>query len=162
MHHITIWVSLYNDWVHSYHPRVGKAWSEHSLIIIIVCCLSLFTYYHYLSFVFKCKYKIAYIMEYFLVGLTFHISLFLLIVLPSRLNFLMRVFGSLLLSRKNDELRKEAVDALCCLAHALGEDFTIFIESIHKLLLKHRLRVLFLLSSTYNSTRNMSVAYFVL
>ena len=95
-------------------------------------------------------------------GLTFHISLFLLIVLPSRLNFLMRVFGSLLLSRKNDELRKEAVDALCCLAHALGEDFTIFIESIHKLLLKHRLRVLFLLSSTYNSTRNMSVAYFVL
>jgi hypothetical protein len=44
--------------------------------------------------------------------------------------------------RKNDELRKDAVDALCCLAHALGEDFTIFIESIHKLLLKHRLRVL--------------------
>ncbi|KAI7751844.1 hypothetical protein M8C21_030979 [Ambrosia artemisiifolia] len=42
--------------------------------------------------------------------------------------------------RKNDELRKDAVDALCCLAHALGEDFTIFIPSIHKLLLKHRLR----------------------
>ena len=43
--------------------------------------------------------------------------------------------------RKNDELRKDAVDALCCLAHALGEDFTIFIASIHKLLLKYRLRV---------------------
>ncbi|KAJ6983967.1 hypothetical protein NC653_022250 [Populus alba x Populus x berolinensis] len=42
--------------------------------------------------------------------------------------------------RKNDELRKDAVDALCCLAHALGEDFTIFIPSIHKLLLKHRLQ----------------------
>ncbi|KAF8410288.1 hypothetical protein HHK36_002814 [Tetracentron sinense] len=42
--------------------------------------------------------------------------------------------------RKSDELRKDAVDALCCLAHALGEDFTIFIPSIHKLLLKHRLR----------------------
>ncbi|KAB1208603.1 Serine/threonine-protein kinase TOR [Morella rubra] len=41
---------------------------------------------------------------------------------------------------KNDELRTDAVDALCCLAHALGEDFTIFIPSIHKLLLKHRLR----------------------
>ncbi|KAL6013172.1 hypothetical protein ACLOJK_003664 [Asimina triloba] len=40
----------------------------------------------------------------------------------------------------NDELRQDAVDALCCLAHALGEDFTIFIPSIHKLLLKHRLR----------------------
>lgn len=47
------------------------------------------------------------------------------------------------LSRKNDELRKDAVDALCCLAHALGEDFTIFVPSIHKLLQKHRLRVLF-------------------
>ena len=44
--------------------------------------------------------------------------------------------------RKNDELRKDAVDALCCLAHALGEDFTIFIPSIHKLLQKYRLRVL--------------------
>jgi FKBP12-rapamycin complex-associated protein len=47
----------------------------------------------------------------------------------------------LVIFRKNDELRKDAVDALCCLAHALGEDFTIFIPSIHKLLLKHRLRV---------------------
>lgn len=47
--------------------------------------------------------------------------------------------------RKNDELRKDAVDALCCLAHALGQDFAIFIPSIHKLLLKHRLRVLCLL-----------------
>uniref|UniRef100_A0A2P2LTC6 Serine/threonine-protein kinase TOR n=2 Tax=Rhizophora mucronata TaxID=61149 RepID=A0A2P2LTC6_RHIMU len=46
----------------------------------------------------------------------------------------------LVLDGKNDDLRKDAVDALCCLAHALGEDFTIFIPSIHKLLLKHRLR----------------------
>ncbi|XP_042517087.1 serine/threonine-protein kinase TOR isoform X2 [Macadamia integrifolia] len=46
----------------------------------------------------------------------------------------------LVLDGKNDELRKDAVDSLCCLAHALGEDFTIFIPSIHKLLLKYRLR----------------------
>ncbi|KAK8706592.1 hypothetical protein V6N13_050150 [Hibiscus sabdariffa] len=46
----------------------------------------------------------------------------------------------IVLDGKNDELRKDAVDALCCLAHALGEDFTIFIPSIHKLLLRHRLR----------------------
>ncbi|CAA0807435.1 Serine/threonine-protein kinase TOR [Striga hermonthica] len=46
----------------------------------------------------------------------------------------------LVLDGKNDELRKDAVDALCCLAHSLGEDFTIFIPSIHKLLLKHRMR----------------------
>lgn len=46
----------------------------------------------------------------------------------------------LVLDGKNDELRKDAVDALCCLAHALGQDFAIFIPSIHKLLLKHRLR----------------------
>ncbi|KAL5705931.1 non-specific serine/threonine protein kinase [Ranunculus cassubicifolius] len=46
----------------------------------------------------------------------------------------------LVLDGKNDELRKDAVDCLCCLAHALGEDFIIFIPSIHKLLLKHRLR----------------------
>ncbi|XP_065870624.1 serine/threonine-protein kinase TOR isoform X2 [Euphorbia lathyris] len=46
----------------------------------------------------------------------------------------------LVLDGKNDEIRKDAVDALCCLAHALGEDFIIFIPSIHKLLLKHRLR----------------------
>ncbi|KAM7263834.1 hypothetical protein ACFE04_001517 [Oxalis oulophora] len=45
-----------------------------------------------------------------------------------------------LLPLKNNELRKDAVDALCCLAHALGEDFTIFIPSIHKLLIKHLLR----------------------
>ncbi|KAM2510739.1 hypothetical protein EV2_035938 [Malus domestica] len=44
----------------------------------------------------------------------------------------------LVLDGKNDELRKDAVDALYCLAHALGEDFTIFIPSIHKLLLRHR------------------------
>ncbi|KAL2349528.1 hypothetical protein Fmac_003528 [Flemingia macrophylla] len=46
----------------------------------------------------------------------------------------------LVLDGKNDELRKDAVDALCCLAHALGEDFTIFIPSIHKLLQKYRIR----------------------
>ncbi|XP_027362305.1 serine/threonine-protein kinase TOR isoform X2 [Abrus precatorius] len=46
----------------------------------------------------------------------------------------------LVLDGKNDELRKDAVDALCCLAHALGEDFTIFIPSTHKLLQKYRLR----------------------
>ncbi|XP_058190488.1 serine/threonine-protein kinase TOR [Rhododendron vialii] len=46
----------------------------------------------------------------------------------------------LVLDGKSDELRKDAVDALCCLAYALGEDFTIFIPSIHKLLLKYRLR----------------------
>ncbi|KAJ6818004.1 serine/threonine-protein kinase TOR [Iris pallida] len=46
----------------------------------------------------------------------------------------------LVLDGNNDELRRDAVDALCCLAHALGEDFTIFIPSIHKLLLKHHLR----------------------
>lgn len=46
----------------------------------------------------------------------------------------------LVLDGKNDELRKDSGDALCCLAQALGEDFTIFIPSIHKLMLKHRLR----------------------
>ncbi|XP_054777757.1 serine/threonine-protein kinase TOR isoform X2 [Prosopis cineraria] len=46
----------------------------------------------------------------------------------------------LVLDGKNDELRKDAIDALCCLAHALGEDFTLFVPSIHKLLLKYRIR----------------------
>ncbi|XP_017224295.1 serine/threonine-protein kinase TOR isoform X2 [Daucus carota subsp. sativus] len=46
----------------------------------------------------------------------------------------------LVLDGRSDELRKDAVDALCFLAHALGEDFTIFIPSIHKILLRHRLR----------------------
>ncbi|WOH04828.1 hypothetical protein DCAR_0624240 [Daucus carota subsp. sativus] len=46
----------------------------------------------------------------------------------------------LVLDGKSDELCTDAVDALCCLAHALGEDFTIFIPSIHKILLKLRLR----------------------
>ncbi|KAK1369657.1 Serine/threonine-protein kinase TOR [Heracleum sosnowskyi] len=46
----------------------------------------------------------------------------------------------LVLDGRSDELRRDAVNALCCLAHALGEDFTIFIPSIHKILLKHRLR----------------------
>ncbi|GMH23702.1 hypothetical protein Nepgr_025545 [Nepenthes gracilis] len=46
----------------------------------------------------------------------------------------------LVLDGRNDELRKDAVDAICCLVHALGEDFAIFIPSIHKLMLNHRLR----------------------
>ncbi|XP_020086675.1 serine/threonine-protein kinase TOR isoform X1 [Ananas comosus] len=46
----------------------------------------------------------------------------------------------LVLDGNNDELRKDAADALCCLAHALGEDFTIFLPSIHKLLVKHHMR----------------------
>ncbi|XP_047315173.1 serine/threonine-protein kinase TOR isoform X1 [Impatiens glandulifera] len=46
----------------------------------------------------------------------------------------------LVLDGKDDELRKDAVGALCCLAHAIGEDFAIFIPSIYKLLLKHHLR----------------------
>lgn len=46
----------------------------------------------------------------------------------------------LVLDGKNDELRKDALDALSCLAHAVGEDFTIFIPSIHKLMVKHHLR----------------------
>ncbi|XP_026390069.1 serine/threonine-protein kinase TOR-like [Papaver somniferum] len=46
----------------------------------------------------------------------------------------------LVLDGNSDELRKDAVDALCSLAHALGEDFIIFVPSIHKLLMKHRLR----------------------
>ncbi|XP_047975859.1 serine/threonine-protein kinase TOR-like isoform X2 [Salvia hispanica] len=46
----------------------------------------------------------------------------------------------LVLDGKSDELRKDAVDALCCLAQALGEDFAIFIPSIRKLLVKHRMR----------------------
>ncbi|XP_010245613.1 PREDICTED: serine/threonine-protein kinase TOR isoform X2 [Nelumbo nucifera] len=46
----------------------------------------------------------------------------------------------LVLDGKNDELRKDAVDAFCVLAHSLGEDFTIFIPSIQKLLVKYRLR----------------------
>ncbi|WMV24574.1 hypothetical protein MTR67_017959 [Solanum verrucosum] len=33
-----------------------------------------------------------------------------------------------------NELKKAAIDALRCLGHALGEDFTIFIPSIHKLM----------------------------
>ncbi|KAM7262462.1 hypothetical protein ACFE04_000145 [Oxalis oulophora] len=44
----------------------------------------------------------------------------------------------LVMDGNNNELRKDDVDALCCLAHALGEDFTIFIPSIHKMLIKHR------------------------
>ncbi|XP_049398417.1 serine/threonine-protein kinase TOR-like [Solanum stenotomum] len=40
----------------------------------------------------------------------------------------------LVLDGNKEELRKAAIDALHCLAHALGEDFTIFIPSIHKLM----------------------------
>lgn len=47
------------------------------------------------------------------------------------------------MTRNNDDLRKDAAEALCCLAHALGEEFTIFIPSTHKLLVKHHLRVSF-------------------
>nr|AOZ57106.1 Serine threonine-protein kinase TOR [Saccharum hybrid cultivar R570] len=46
----------------------------------------------------------------------------------------------LVLDGNNDDLRKDAAEALCCLAHALGEDFTIFIPSIRKILVKHHLR----------------------
>lgn len=42
--------------------------------------------------------------------------------------------------RNEEELRKDAIVALCCLVHALVEDFTIFIPSIHKLMVKHRLQ----------------------
>jgi hypothetical protein len=53
--------------------------------------------------------------------------------------------------RNNDELRKDALDALCCLAYALGEDFSIFLSSINKLILKHHIRVLaFFISLRYN------------
>ncbi|KAJ6794172.1 serine/threonine-protein kinase TOR [Iris pallida] len=46
----------------------------------------------------------------------------------------------LVLDGKNDELRRDALDALYCLANVLGEDFKIFIPSIYKLLLKHHIR----------------------
>uniref|UniRef100_A0A1D1Y0I7 Serine/threonine-protein kinase TOR n=2 Tax=Anthurium amnicola TaxID=1678845 RepID=A0A1D1Y0I7_9ARAE len=46
----------------------------------------------------------------------------------------------IVLDGNNDDLRKDAVDALCILAHALREDFMIFVPSIRKLLLKHRLQ----------------------
>ena len=45
------------------------------------------------------------------------------------------------MTRNNDDLRKDAAEALCCLAHALGEEFTIFIPSIRKILVKHHVRV---------------------
>ncbi|WOK94449.1 serine/threonine-protein kinase TOR [Canna indica] len=46
----------------------------------------------------------------------------------------------LVLDGNNDELRKDAADALCCLAYALGEDFTKFIRLVDKLLSKHHMR----------------------
>ncbi|CAN6449978.1 unnamed protein product [Victoria cruziana] len=47
---------------------------------------------------------------------------------------------TLVLDGNNDELRKDAMDALCCLAYAIGKDFAIFIPSIHKLMVKHRVQ----------------------
>ncbi|XP_057821315.1 serine/threonine-protein kinase TOR isoform X2 [Cryptomeria japonica] len=46
----------------------------------------------------------------------------------------------LVLDGKIDELRKEAVDSICVLAQALGDDFAIFISSIRKQLQRHRLQ----------------------
>nr|CAB3465509.1 unnamed protein product [Digitaria exilis] len=46
----------------------------------------------------------------------------------------------LVLDGNNADLRKDAAEALCCLAHALGEEFTIFVPSIRKILVKHQLR----------------------
>ncbi|KAJ8485116.1 hypothetical protein OPV22_017601 [Ensete ventricosum] len=46
----------------------------------------------------------------------------------------------LVLDGNIDELRRDAADALCCLAYALGEDFTKYIRMIDKLLSKHHLR----------------------
>ncbi|XP_078434846.1 target of rapamycin [Wolffia australiana] len=48
--------------------------------------------------------------------------------------------AKLLLDGDNDELRKDAADALCVMAHALREEFMIFIPSIRKLVAKHHLR----------------------
>ncbi|KAJ4809422.1 Serine/threonine-protein kinase [Rhynchospora pubera] len=47
---------------------------------------------------------------------------------------------NLVLDGNNDELRKDALDALSCLAYALGEDFSIFLSSINKIILKHHIR----------------------
>lgn len=46
----------------------------------------------------------------------------------------------LVLDGNIDELRKDAVDAICALAQALGDDFTIFVPSIRKILQRHRLQ----------------------
>ncbi|KAG0469712.1 hypothetical protein HPP92_016412 [Vanilla planifolia] len=46
----------------------------------------------------------------------------------------------LVLDGNNEELRRDAADALCCLAYAIGEDFAIFIPSVRKILSKHHLR----------------------
>ncbi|KAJ0077736.1 hypothetical protein Patl1_37310 [Pistacia atlantica] len=64
-------------------------------------------------------------------------------------------------SRKNDELRKYAVDALCGLAHALGEDFTLFIPSIHKLLLKYRLRAHILPCHIHFSSEELFLPFYI-
>lgn len=57
------------------------------------------------------------------------------------------------MTSNNDDLRKDAAEALCCLAHALGEDFTIFIPSIRKILVKHHLRVCYLFFFCFENTR---------
>lgn len=46
----------------------------------------------------------------------------------------------LVLDGNVDELRKDAIDAICALAQALGDDFTIFVPSTRKILLRHRLQ----------------------
>lgn len=46
----------------------------------------------------------------------------------------------LVLDGNADELRKDAVDAICALAQALGDDFTIFVPSTRKILQQHRLQ----------------------
>lgn len=46
----------------------------------------------------------------------------------------------LVLDGNVDELRKDAVDAICALAQALGDDFTIFVPSTRKTLQRHRLQ----------------------
>jgi hypothetical protein len=60
-----------------------------------------------------------------------------------------------LLASNNDDLRKDAAEALCCLAHALGEDFTIFVPSIRKILVKHHLRVSYFFS--FSNTRELDI-----
>ncbi|XP_020699146.1 serine/threonine-protein kinase TOR isoform X1 [Dendrobium catenatum] len=46
----------------------------------------------------------------------------------------------LVLDGNNEELRRDAADALCCLAYAIGEESAIFVPSIHKILSKHHFR----------------------
>ncbi|KAK8942075.1 Serine/threonine-protein kinase TOR [Platanthera guangdongensis] len=46
----------------------------------------------------------------------------------------------LVLDGNNEELRRDAADALCCLAYAIGDDFAIFVPSINKIFSKHHFR----------------------